>query len=250
VAGAESPARLNFLAMKIGSLLAHRGLLYGSDRNLENRLSTISRALAWGFGLETDIRYCPTHQRHYISHDPAQWTEENDAEGHFALWRRHPDQVVALNLKDLQGLPHLVRDLVQHDLLGQVFLFDMELIEPEPGATAKELLRLDPRIQVACRVSDRGEPVARATSCPVSDRVWLDEFDGPWASAATLRTLLETGKQVYAVSPDLHGGALSGSRERWRDFVAWGATGICTDYPVALARSLGLEPRGAQEGNQ
>ena len=100
---------------------------------------------------------------------------------------------------------------------------------------------------MAARASDR-EPVQRAAACPHSDRVWLDEFAEPWAGPATFEALARAGKEVYAVAPDLHGAALATSRKRWLDFASWGATGLCTDYPLQLARDLGLAPGAPEEG--
>jgi len=228
-------------AMNRGDILAHRGLLSGADSALENRFETLVQALGEGFGVETDVRYCTDRGRHYLSHDPAFWTSENDAFRFLESCRRHPGQVVALNLKDLGGLPTLLGRISDLDLWGHLFLFDMELIEPVPGETARALQDFDSRSRIAARVSERDEPVERAAACPFSDRVWLDEFDGPWASQATFQELARAGKPVWAVSPDLHGRSLEESRRRWGELLAWGARGICTDHPLELAGFLDLE---------
>lgn len=228
--------------MKLGSVLAHRGLTEGPDPVRQNRLDTIARALEPGFGVETDVRYCAVRRAHYIGHDPGHWTPEQDFARHLALWRRFPNQVVALNLKDLEDLPGLVRALARQGGLDQVFLFDMELLEPNPGQVAEDLRRLEPGVCLAARISDRAEPVSRAVRCQATDRVWLDEFDGPWAGPHDFSALGEARKAVFAVSPDLHGAPLEVARSRWREFAAWGASGICTDHPLELARCLGLQP--------
>ncbi|MGI5845044.1 MAG: hypothetical protein ACOX9B_12825 [Candidatus Xenobium sp.] len=226
--------------MNRGDVLAHRGLLAGADSALENRFETLLQALGEGFGVETDVRYC-SGRGHYLSHDPAVWTPQNDAFRFLEACHRHPGQVVALNLKELDGLRPLLRILSDLDLWDRLFLFDMELIESLPGKTARTLRCLDPRSRLAARVSERDEPVERAAGCPFTDCVWLDEFDGPWASQATFRELARVGKPVWAVSPDLHGRSLQESRRRWGEFMAWGARGICTDHPLELARCLELE---------
>ncbi len=228
--------------MKLGTLLAHRGLTEGPDPVRQNRLDTFARALEQGFGIEVDVRHCPVRRAHYIGHDPGRWTPEQDLERHLALWRRFPSQVVALNLKDLEDLPGLVRALAGQGGLDQVFLFDMELLEPNPGRAAEEIRILEPGVRLAARTSDRAEPLARAARCPVTDRVWLDEFDGPWAGPQDFAALKAAGKAIYAVSPDLHGAPLEVARSRWADFAAWGASGICTDHASDLALFLGLRP--------
>lgn len=228
-------------AMRRGDVLAHRGLLSGADRTLENRFETLARALGEGFGVETDLRYCADRGRHCLGHDLAAWTPQDDAFRFLELCRRHPGQTVALNLKDLGGLPTLLGRISDLDLWDHLFLFDMELIEPVPGETARALRDFDPRSRLAARVSDRKEPVERAAGCPFSDCVWLDEFDGPWATRATFQELARAGKPIWAVSPDLHGRSLEESRRRWADFLAWGARGICTDHALDLSRGLDLE---------
>ncbi len=228
-------------AMNRGDILAHRGLLSGADSALENRFETLVRALGEGFGVETDVRYCTDRGRHYLSHDPAVWTPQNDAFRFLESCRRHPLQVVALNLKDLGGLPALLEMLSDLELWSHLFLFDMELLEQIPGETARALRRLDPHSRIAARVSDRDEPVERAAGCPFTDCAWLDEFDGPWARQATFQELARAGKPVWTVSPDLHGRSLQESRGRWGELLAWGTRGICTDHPLELARCLELE---------
>ncbi len=188
------------------------------------------------------MRYCRVRQAHYIGHDPGAWTPASDLRRHLALWRRFPDRVVALNLKDLENLKALVQVLEDQGAMDQVFLFDMELLEAVPGQAAELLSGLDHRLRLAARVSDRAEPVARAARCQASDRVWLDEFDGPWAGPEDFAILDRAHKEVFAVSPDLHGASLEVARSRWADFAAWGASGICTDHALELARDLGLLP--------
>jgi hypothetical protein len=118
-----------------------------------------------------------------------------------------------------------------------MFLFDMELIEPLPGATARLYRTLDPTVRIAARVSDRREPIERALGIDSASVIWLDEFERCWASARDVRRLKNQGKTVYAVSPDLHGFSLDVTRRRWEEFIRWGVDGICTDYPAALAQT-------------
>jgi hypothetical protein len=220
-------------------IIAHRANLDGKESNRENTLEQVRRALELGFGLETDIRWAPAHG-FSISHDSATFCAVNDAARHVAVWREWPHRTIALNIKELGCEQRPVEFLGQVGVAGQVFLFDMELLESVPGETARKYSRLGPRLRIAARASDRNESVAQALAIREASVVWLDEFDGFWATAAAVEQLYEAGKTVYAVSPELHGFSIRQARTRWDAFAHWGVDGICTDYANALRRQLGL----------
>jgi glycerophosphoryl diester phosphodiesterase len=218
------------------NILAHRGNLTGPDPARENTLERISLALAAGFGVETDIRRAA--QGFYISHDVAPFSASADASRHAALWRRYPRQAIALNVKELGAEKPLIEFLSQTETAFQVFLFDLELLEAEPGVTAALYSRLAPHVRLAARVSDRDEPVDGALANRAAGIVWLDEFDRRWAGADDVARLHDAGKSIYAVSPELHGFSFSRAQSRWDDFMRWGIAGVCTDFPVALRQHM------------
>ncbi len=218
-------------------ILAHRGNVRGPEPARENSLELIEEALALGFGVETDVRYSASHGL-YVSHDTAEPQRGALLSAHAELWRRYAGALVALNVKELGREALLVQSLRAMRVSERVFLFDMELIEPRPGETARLYRSLDASVAIAARVSDRGEPVQRALSIEVAQAIWLDEFDGPWATSDTVRELKQAGKTVYAVSPELHGRSMREASARWRDFARWGVDGICTDWPQRLAGEL------------
>lgn len=218
-------------------VLAHRGNTSGPSSIAENRRPTIAAALTRGWSIETDIRR-DADGRFYIAHDPRPSAGEALADDFCALFRAHPEATIALNLKELGYEAELLEYLDRQHVLEQVFLFDMELIEPRAGATAATFRRLHPRVRLAARVSDRSEPIEQALAIGSASTIWLDEFDGPWCQAADVQRLKQAGRLLFAVSPDLHGASLSVSGRRWLDFIAWGVDGICTDYPEELARVL------------
>ena len=74
--------------------------------------------------------------------------------------------------------------------------------------------------------------------------IWLDEFDRQWSTKADVRRLKQSGRAVFAVSPDLHRFAFKRARARWAEFIDWGVDAICTDYPAELERAI----VGAGEG--
>jgi glycerophosphoryl diester phosphodiesterase len=213
-------------------ILAHRGNVAGADAVSENSLTAFRAALSRGWGLEIDVRHTGD-ARLYISHD-ARAGAPDGADDCFAAIRQHPRATIAVNVKETGREAELLSELARHGVLGQCFLFDMELIEAHRGDTARVLRSLNRSVTLAARVSDRDEPVEDAVADTQSPVVWLDEFDGPWCSEADVRRLKAAGKTVYAVSPELHGATLDEARRRWIDFWNWNVDGICTDYPSDL----------------
>jgi hypothetical protein len=143
-----------------------------------------------------------------------------------------------MNIKELGYEVDLVHYLKARNLLSQVFLFDMELLEQNPGQTASLLRSVNQDLRIATRISDRAEPVDRALSIDFADIVWLDEFDSLWLQADDIRRLKQAGKIIYAISPEIHGFSFDDMKRRWIDFCDWGVDGICTDYGFALASHL------------
>lgn len=220
-------------------VLAHRGNLSGPDPGRENSPASICEAIAEGYSLETDIRFAPGFG-FYIGHDAKPPTPASALEVHAEIWRRNPGCLVALNIKEIGNEALLLERLNALDVASQVFLFDMELIEPHRGEMAASFRSLDADIAIAARVSDRQEPVSSALGIDSASAIWVDEFDGPWATRATVEELVRAGRTVYAVSPDLHGAAPIQSIRRWHEFASWGVAGICTDWPLLLTSELGL----------
>lgn len=213
-------------------ILAHRALLDGPDPSLENTLPAFGAAAAAGFDVEFDVNV-DDDGRLVLTHDPRPWSPERDARRFLA--ETQPDEAHALNVKDLDTLDELLDVLDDAGARDRFFLFDFELLGAPPEVLADVQRR---GFRVAHRVSDR-EPYAEAYAAdPDVTTIWLDELDGPWVDSAVVGRLREAGKDVVYVSPDLHGrrdpDALA---VRWRELADWGATGVCTDYPL-LARDL------------
>jgi hypothetical protein len=225
-------------------ILAHRGNIAGPDHSTENRLASVRAALCHGWGLEIDVRRA-RDGRFYVSHDPADQVDDLLAPAICQAIRACFPATLALNVKELGDEAALLELLAEHDLLGQSFLFDMELIEAHPGETAAVFRRLHPGVRLAARVSDRGESVERALAIAEASVIWLDEFDRQWCTAEDVARIKLAGRRVYAVSPDLHGFAPALTERRWHDFASWGVDGICTDYPAALEQRLRANGPGA-----
>jgi glycerophosphoryl diester phosphodiesterase len=228
-------------------IFAHRGLVAGPNGAQENSLKMIEAAFRENFEIETDIRRETLTGAFYISHEPAPPLDlpspESALERHLVLWKAWPRRRVALNLKDLTDVGGIIRLLQDAGVSHQVFLFDMELIESTPGETARMVRELDSRLSLAARVSERGEPIERALAIEAAGIIWLDEYDSPWAKRDDVTRLQRAGKEIIAVSPELHGRSLPEAERRWQDFAEWGVDGICTDWPRRLAGHLGHRPR-------
>lgn len=225
-------------------ILAHRGNLTGPEPDHENRLARMADAMSLGFGLETDIRRRPDGTL-YIAHDPmpVPGSDGSDcAQQHAALWRRYPSQLIALNVKELGWDATLVDFVTSNRLVEQVMLFDMELIEPVAGGMARALAALHPGLHLAARVSDRDEPIERALAISEARSIWLDEFETLWATRDGIARLRDAGREVHAISPELHGFDADTMRRRWDDFAAWGVASICTDHPLEAAAHVGMAP--------
>jgi glycerophosphoryl diester phosphodiesterase len=222
-------------------IIAHRAYRNGPDPLRENRLPAVIECLRLGWGVEIDIRRA-ADGRFYISHDPASDTDARDASPFFEAIRRHASAPVALNVKELGYEADLVRYLRTEDVLRRLFLFDMELLERDRGATARRFRAIDPAVRLAARVSDRNEPIEAALGLEVADVVWVDEFDSLWVSEPDVRRLKTRGRAVFAISPEIHGFSHEAMIRRWREFAAWGVDGICTDFPEWLQAEMVRKP--------
>ena len=214
-------------------ILAHRANLDGPAPQAENSLGLVSRALALGFGLETDLRR-GDGQRFYINHDAAPVTPTNALEAFTPIFARHPVALLAINVKELGYEAELVR-LQASGFFGTAgFYFDFELLEPAtPGQSQRKIRAFahGARTRLAARISDRCESLEQCLSIPAQS-VWADEFDGAWLTFEHIQALRSAGRRVIVVSPELHGRGKADRLRRWADFKKWSVDGICTDFSI------------------
>lgn len=214
-------------------ILAHRANLSGPEPEHENSLAACERALAAGFGLETDLRR-DAQGRCYISHDAALRAPANDLAAYTELWQRHPAAVLAINVKELGEEPALIELMRSGRLGAHSFYFDFELLEPAtPGAAQRKIKALPggEAVRLASRLSDRQEPLAQCLAIP-GEVVWADEFDTLWLTGEEVRRCHAAGRRVYVISPELHGFDRAARKRRWADFKSWQVDGVCTDYAL------------------
>ena len=221
-------------------ILAHRANLAGPHSAVENSPEACARALAEGFGLETDLRRDATGA-FYISHDASPRSAENSLERFTELFGRHPAAELAINVKEPGYEPALIDLMKSGALGGRSFYFDFELLEPKtPGAAQRKIKSLPHGggVRLAARLSDRNEPLAQCLAIP-AEIVWADEFDSLWLTEKEARAVKEAGRLLHVISPELHGFDRAAMKRRWRDFKAWGVDGVCTDYALEAREFFG-----------
>ena len=203
-------------------------------------MDACARALAAGFGLETDLRR-DERGRFYISHDPTSRTAENCLEAYGELFRQHPAAELAINVKELGYEQELIELMESGRFGGRGFYFDFELLEPAtPGSAQRKIRALSNSggVRLASRLSDRHEPLAQCLSIP-GEIVWADEFDALWLTADEVRQVHQAGRLFYVISPELHGFDAASRRRRWQDFKDWRVDGVCTDYALEAREFFG-----------
>lgn len=199
-------------------LIAHRG--YWLDPKEKNTELAFVRALDHGFGIETDFR--DLNGQLVISHD-APTHGVMLASQFAALYNDCPVSApLALNIK-ADGLQHLTSQLVQEAGFRNFFVFDMAV--PDMRA----YIRL--QIPTYTRQSEYEAIPILLSSC---QGVWLDAFESTWYDLKVIHAILDQGKGVAIVSPELHGRS---REELWEWLKAnnvheHALVSLCTDFPL------------------
>ena len=170
-------------------LLCHRG--YWSSNADKNSLSALERAIANGFGIETDIRDC--NGQLVISHDPPGAGDVLSLEDFLKVYASYgKETLLALNIKS-DGLQQKLLETLNHFKIINYFVFDMSLPDT--------LGYLNHEMPTAVRISEYEDGKGLLGAC---DTVWLDAFNEDWYERDFLISLIESGKRVCVVSPELH----------------------------------------------
>jgi glycerophosphoryl diester phosphodiesterase len=192
------------------TILAHRGLWRVESE--KNTLSAIERAFASGYGIETDIR--DYRGELVISHNPA----DESAPKFDDLLRIHAqyggDRVLALNIK-ADGLYLLLPELPQ-----SAFLFDASVPE--------QYIYIKRGYNIFTRASEF-EPAPAFWE--QSNGVWLDRFTDCDYIDKSIEKLLDSGKIVSVVSPELHKLEYSALWGRLLQYKNRDNLYLCTDKP-------------------
>ena len=169
-------------------IMAHRG--WWLDATEKNSRTAFSKALANGFGIETDIRDCG--QELVISHD-SPLGNEMPFRDFLALCGDYPaSRPLALNIK-ADGLSAVVAKAVTAAGIKDFFVFDMSV----PDA----LGYLRAELPVYTRLSEYENPPAYLE---LASGIWLDAFHSTWYGMTLLSSYLASNQPVAIVSPELH----------------------------------------------
>lgn len=170
-------------------ILAHRGLWHTPSE--KNTRQALNRAFEAGFGTETDVRDLDGEL--VVSHDmprrgalPLAVMLEDYAQAGYPGW-------LALNIKS-DGLTDTLQALLTDYAIPRYFCFDMSVPDT--------LHYLRAGLTTAARISEY-EPEGRLSL--LTSVLWVDAFEEMQISVPRLHALLEVGKQVCLVSPELHG---------------------------------------------
>ena len=211
------------------AILAHRGWWQVSSE--KNAPKSLERALAAGFGIETDLR--DLDGRIFISHDPPTQTANlPDITWFLDLVRTTGSSGrLALNIK-ADGLQSALITAFEKSGLpvNQSFAFDMSVPDTR-GYLATT-------IPVYTRISEFEDTPAFLDQ---AQGVWVDNFTGDFPQIERAIALMDMGLRTTLVSPELHG------RDHWalwNDIVKNSLHEnplfeLCTDFPQDAANMLG-----------
>lgn len=198
-------------------ILAHRGVWRSPDE--KNSLNALVGAFENKWGIETDIR--DYRGKLIVSHDPA----DKDSFSFEILLEKYSKlsykPLLALNIK-ADGLYMMLADIFEKYGIDSenYFVFDMSV--------PQQYVYLDKNFTVYTRSSEFELDPAFMTQCK---GVWLDQFTEGNHILENLAALLETGKNICVVSPELHG---RDHKDVWgwlHQFKNQDNLYICTDKP-------------------
>lgn len=205
--------------------LSHRGFwLQKSEQNTE---AAFLRSFASGFGLETDVR--DLNGSLVIAHNPPD-QRAMPFERFLECYRSHGAGLpIALNVK-ADGLQDMFIELLRAAELDSVFFFDMAV--PDAIGYLRRNLPMFTRLSEYERLP---------SFLAEAEGVWVDAFNDEWFGADDLQEILDKGKRISVVSPELHGRP---HLPLWESLKEWGIhlrddVALCTDFPAAAKNWFG-----------
>lgn len=198
-------------------IISHRG--YWLSIEEKNTEVAFERSFSTGFGTETDVRdYCG---KLVISHDMPNGNEISFPKM-LAMMNKIQDipLTLALNIK-ADGLANIIKnELVKHPNID-CFVFDMSI--PDMRSYLAE------GIPVFTRMS---EVEMQPAYLEQSAGVWLDGFESVWFDNKTIEKILNNGKRVCIVSPELHKRDQISLWEQIKPLAYRDDLILCTDTPA------------------
>lgn len=198
-------------------IYCHRGFWTSIDQ--QNSVGAFSKAIASGYGIETDIR--DNLNRIVISHDPA-----IDPELDMGVLPK-TGTPIAINIKS-DGLINIGLDEIKEYVSNRgSFVFD---------ASIPEMLKYrDLKIPHALRLSEYEREIPWK-----SQFIWLDSFNSDWWMNSEMLQKLTESHFVVVVSPELHARPFNSAWEAICIEMMKGNEnlGICTDFPDQFLEML------------
>ena len=194
----------------MNTVIAHRG--YWKTEKEKNIKIAFERAFDNGFGVETDLR--DIKGEIVISHNMPQGGETSFEELLKLLDGR--DLTLALNIK-ADGMADEIKRLLDKYNISNYFTFDMSI--PEMVYQHKTGLKV---------FTGLSDIIPNPILLNKAEGVWLDCFNSDWFGEKEVKEILNQGKKVCIVSPDLHKREYKNVWERYKNV---SGIMICTDYP-------------------
>lgn len=191
-------------------IIAHRG--YWKTENEKNSLVAFERAFDNGYGVETDLR--DIKGTIVISHNMPAGNELTFEE--FLQLLDGRNLPLALNIK-ADGLADEIKRLLEKYNHTNYFTFDMSI--PEMVYQHKVGLNV---------FTGLSDIVPNPILFDKAKGVWLDCFNSDWFGEKEIIDLLNQGKKVCIVSPDLHKREY---RSVWKKYKNISGIMVCTDHP-------------------
>ncbi len=203
-------------------VLSHRG--YWLDANEKNTVAAFTRSFNLMFGTETDIR--DRNGTLVISHDMPTGKEMSLTD--FLSLVGQSNLPLALNIK-ADGLVHALKEILLNANISNWFVFDMSIPD------------MRSYLQAGVSVFVRMSEVERTPAwLDQSQGIWLDNFsDKPWYDAEFIENILNSGKKVCIVSPELHGQNIEPLWSLLLPISKHPNLMICTDYPERARQYFG-----------
>lgn len=192
------------------TIIAHRG--YWLTPEEKNTMIAFKRAFDNGFGIETDLRDIKSEI--VISHNMPQGGEMKFEELLELLDGRN--LTLALNIK-ADGLADEIKRLLEKYNVSNYFTFDMSI--PEMVYQHKAGLKV---------FTGLSDIILNPILPDKAEGIWLDCFNSDWFGEKEIKKILNQGKKVCIVSPDLHKREYKNVWERYKNI---SGIMICTDYP-------------------
>ena len=199
-------------------IISHRG--YWKTAHEKNTEVAFRRSFDLSFGVETDVRDCCG--KIVISHDMPIGSELEfdcfvDVVSQYGAKHK---MTIALNIKS-DGMADMIKGTLDRYKCLDYFAFDMSI--PDMRSY------IEIGVPVFSRISDyEKEPVF----ADMVSGFWVDSFESDWFDDMFVNDLLQGGKTVCIVSPELHKREYLKLWARLRLIEHNENLILCTDYPV------------------